>query len=291
MANRSLPIAGAALASAGVTCAAAAWARRRWESATGDVGKRLSRANRERLAVYRERELDGLPDAVRRYFSAVLKDGQRMVAHARVASQGMFNMGNPSRDAWKPFTAVQDFYPGAPGFVWDARVRMYPGLNIFVRDAFVEGEGSMNAWVAGLVPIVRARGTRDLAEGALMRYLAEAPWFPTALLPRDSLRWSPLTLTSARATLTACGTTASLDFHFDGDGLIASCGGVRQNDQWHRRFPWGGRYTRWVVRDGMVIPSEAEVSWELPSREFSYWRGYVQPTYDYAPQADAARAA
>lgn len=291
MANRSLPIAGAVLASAGVTCAAAAWAGRRWEATTGDVGKRLSRTNRGRLADYHEHDLDGLPGAVRRYFKAVLRDGQRTVAHARVVSHGTFNMGSPSRDSWKPFTAVQDFYPAAPGFVWDARVGFLPGVKIFVRDAFVDGEGSTTAAALGLVTLVDVRGTRDAAEASLLRYLAEAPWFPTALLPMCGVRWSEVARDVARATITAGPVGASLDFHFDGDGLIAACDGVRHNDQFQGRLPWGGGYARWVSRDGMLIPSEAEVSWRLPAGDFSYWRGRVEPSYEYSAGADALRAA
>ena len=291
MANRSLPVAGAVLAAAGVTCAAAAWAGRRWEKATGDAAKRLSTAKRERLAVYSERELDGLPDAVRRYFRAVLKEGQPIVAHARVASHGMFNMGRPSREWWKPFTAIQDFYPAAPGFVWDARVRLLPGLNIFVRDAFVDGEGSTTAAAMGFIRVAKAAGTRGIAEAALMRYLAEAPWFPTALLPSHGVRWWTLAPTVARATLTSGTVMACLDFHFDGDDLIAACDGLRQNDEFHARLPWGGRYTRWMRRDGMLIPSEADVAWRLPSGDFSYWRGSVEPSYEYVNSTAAMRAA
>jgi hypothetical protein len=41
---------------------------------------------------YDPKELEGLPDPVQRYFQAVLKDGQPIVAAANLSQQGLFNM-------------------------------------------------------------------------------------------------------------------------------------------------------------------------------------------------------
>lgn len=51
--------------------------------------------------------------------------------------------------------------PGAPGFIRDARIRM-AGIPVHVRDGFVEGDGSMQATVAGGT----ARATLEFRFGA-----------------------------------------------------------------------------------------------------------------------------
>jgi hypothetical protein len=78
-----------------------------------------------------------------RYFRTVLRDGQPIIQRARIAWVGEFNMGKQGADKWVPFTAVQEFLPGAPGMVWDARMAMAPGVAVRVRDSFVDGAGSM----------------------------------------------------------------------------------------------------------------------------------------------------
>ena len=40
-----------------------------------------------------------------------------------------------------------------------------------------------------------------MAEGELMRFLAEAAWYPTALLPSQGVRWQGADERSAFATL------------------------------------------------------------------------------------------
>ena len=60
---------------------------------------------------------------------------------------------------------------------------MLPGLPVRVHDAYVAGEGILHASVLGLFTVVDMSGTREVDEGELMRFLAEAAWYPTALCP------------------------------------------------------------------------------------------------------------
>lgn len=39
----------------------------------------------------------------------------------------------------------------------------------------------------------------EVAQGELMRFFAEAAWYPTALLPSQGVRWQAVDDTSARA--------------------------------------------------------------------------------------------
>jgi hypothetical protein len=96
---------------------------------------------------------------------------------------------------------------------------MAPGLSVMVRDGFVDGTGTMVASVMGLFNVVSAEGTPELAAGALHRYLAEAAWCPTSLLPSQGVKWNSIDDSTACATLSAAGTTVSLDFRFSDDGL------------------------------------------------------------------------
>ena len=56
--------------------------------------------------LYDARELDGLPAPVQRYFRAVLKDGQPLIATATFKLAGTINMSDTGEN-WKPFTSWQ----------------------------------------------------------------------------------------------------------------------------------------------------------------------------------------
>lgn len=116
--------------------------RWKWNGLTRDLHARLEAAQTPpQPAQFDARELDGLPPVVQRYFRAVLPDGARMIGAASVEHSGTFNMG-ASVDQWKPFTSRQRVVTRGPGFVWDGRIMMVPGLIVCVHDAYVAGEGN-----------------------------------------------------------------------------------------------------------------------------------------------------
>lgn len=63
-------------------------------------------------------------------------------------------------------------------------------------------------------------GGPEIDRAALSRYLSEAVFFPTALLPSENLIWEPETADSAKATLSYNGISASAVFHFNAEGQV-----------------------------------------------------------------------
>ncbi len=106
-------------------------------------------------------EVEQLPTPVARYFRHVLKDGQPFIRFARVTWAGEFRTRRAD-DGWSPFKATQYFSAQPPGFVWDASVHTAPLMNVRVRDAYVAGEGSMQAKILSLVPVVDEQRKTEL---------------------------------------------------------------------------------------------------------------------------------
>jgi hypothetical protein len=272
---------------------AAIWAglallgRRRWQAHTARLLSELA-ATRLPLADrrYDPAMLEGLPPPVQRYFRAVLTPGQPMVRGLRMTHDGSFNMGQAA-DAWKPFTSVQVVRTARPGFVWDASVRVAPGLPVRVHDAYVAGEGRLEPSILGLFPLVpQLRGSSDIAAGQLMRYLGEAALYPTALLPGQGVEWTAMDETSAQATLTDGAVSVSLTFHFGPDDLIVSARAAARGRMVGATVvatPWEGQWSGYARHDGMLVPMVGQVAWVLPERNRPYWRARVTSlTYDMA---------
>ena len=227
-------------------------------------------------ATFSAARLAALPAPVRRYFAAVMPEGQPLARRVHLAQQGTF-LVKPESNGWAPFTAVQDFRVVPAAFVWDARIRMGPRIEVRVRDSFVDGKGSMYGAAMGLVTVVRVENTPDIATAALMRYLGEACWFPAALLPDAGVTWSAVDDSTARATLASGGASASLDFHFGPDSLVWRVTGMRPRTEGGTSVPtmWEGRWLEYGGRGGVRIPVLAEVAWLLPAGPQPYWRGRV----------------
>ena len=221
---------------------------------------------------YNPSEMEALPPPVQRYFRAVLREGQSMVSSVRLTQQGRFLLSE-AKAVWQPFHATQLNTTQPPGFDWDARIRMAPGLSVYVRDSYALGAGSLHAAMQGLVTIARMHGTPQMAQGELMRYLAEAVWYPTALLPSQGIRWDGIDDTSARATLTDGAVAISLVFSFNLDGTMATAWASSRPRSADQSAPWLCRYRDYVERSGMLVPLEGEVEWQLQSGPEPYWRG------------------
>ncbi|OIP14221.1 MAG: hypothetical protein AUK50_12045, partial [Comamonadaceae bacterium CG2_30_57_122] len=167
------------------------------------------------------RELEGLPAPVQRYFRAVLEDGQPIISAATLEMAGTMNM-SATGEQWKPFTSRQQVVTRNPGFLWDAEVAMFPGLPAHVEDSYIACHGRLIAKVFGLFTVADSQGTGEIARGEFMRYFAESPWYPTALLPSQGVRWQAVDDACANATLVDGPITLTLLFRFNDAGLIAS---------------------------------------------------------------------
>jgi hypothetical protein len=255
-----------------------AYGASRWKEGTRELRARLEAAREPpTTGVVDFRELEGLPAPVRRFFRRVLKEGQPIVTGVRLRHQGAFNMGETT-DQWKPFTSDQRVTTRRPGFDWDGQIRMMPGLTVRVHDAYVAGEGILYAEVLGLVPVVNLRDTTDIAEGELMRFVAEAPWYPTALLPSQGIRWEDVDACSARATLVDGSVTLAMTFTFNHEDVIGTVRADARGRVVGKRVvptPWQGRFWSYEEREGMLVPLDGEVAWLLPVGVKPYWRGRI----------------
>jgi hypothetical protein len=141
----------------------------------------------------------------------------------------------------------------------------------------VAGEGVLHASLLGAVALADLRGGGDIAHGELMRFLAEATWYPTALLPSRSVRWTGLDNRSALASLTDGTVSVTLRFTFHPDGPVdtvfaesraRTVGGALVPT------PWQGRFWNYEDRGGVRVPIDGEVAW-LPGGPKPYWRGHM----------------
>lgn len=221
-------------------------------------------------------QFENLPAPVRRYLTAVIPENRRRVRRARFTQSGVFRVGEEV-EKWQPFTAEQDVVTNPPGFVWSATIRMGPLLSVRVMDAYQNGCGILRARLLGVVPVANASGP-EMDEGEMMRYLAEAIWYPTALVPDGRLSWRPVDESSALAVLSDKGREVSVKFRFDNQGMIyrIDADRFRAQNGGYRRRPWSAYCGEYALRDGFRIPLEARVVWHFPQLELEYFRGRIE---------------
>lgn len=227
-----------------------------------------------------------LPAPIQRYLRHVRPEGAIDIRAVRLQQRGSFR-SDPTGE-WRSFTATQHVSIRPPGFLWNASIDMMPLLPVRVVDTYHDGRGGLWAKLGGVLTVVDMAPSPELDEGELMRYLAEAPLYPTSLLPGFGVSWTPIDDRSARATLEHRGTTASLVFHVNERDEVESVAGERayaKDDGSFEYRPWRGYWRNYAVRNGMRVPLEGEVAWEHPDGEVPYWRGHIEGIEHLSPSA------
>jgi hypothetical protein len=250
----------------------------RWKGQSQELRLRLELARaKSQSAKVDFDELKGLPDPVQRYLRAVLVHGQSIITSMTIRHEGTFNLSETG-EQWEPFHSTQSVVTHRPGFVWVARMNLFPGIPVYVHDAYVAGEGLLHASAFGLLTVAEQSGTDEIARGELMRFFAEATWYPTALLPSQGVSWQAVDEHSSRGTLNDGAVSVTLLFTFSEDGLVENvvaesrartvAGKVEQNK-------WRGRFWDYENRNGMLVPIRGEVSWLFSDGDKPYWRGTI----------------
>ena len=186
-----------------------------------------------------------------------------MVAAVQLAVSGTINMSD-SGEKWRTFTSTQRVVAQRPGFDWEARIKMMPGLTARVHDAYIAGVGILHASLFGLVSVADLSGTPEMAQGELMRFFAEAAWYPNITAAESGRAMESYRYFSATATLKDGDTGVTLLFRFGEDGLITTVRGEARGRTVAGALiptPWQGRWTSYERRDGMCIPVDGEVAW------------------------------
>lgn len=259
------------------------WGTVSWYQYTSALFEKVYEEKSWQPRYFHTEEIKELPDPVQRYFRLVLKDGALLISHAYVVQRGGFR-AKPEMEGWSDMEAEQYYSVKPVGFVWNASIAMMPLLSFKVCDSYIEGKGHVKGRLTSLFPLFDAENSKELDSGGLQRYLAEAVWFPTALLPSQGVSWQAIDDHTAKATLFDGENSVSLEFGFNDVGEIVS---VYSPDRYREvsgdyiPTPWQGRYGKYIDVKGYKIPSEAEVQWQLKEQVYPYWRATIsQVKYD-----------
>jgi hypothetical protein len=178
---------------------------------------------------------------------------------------------------WMAFRAKQDISTLRCAFDW--RARAGPAGLITARDALIEGEGRFDVRALGIFPIVRADRTPALQRGQLMRYLAELPWAPDAILHNTELRWREDGADKLVVSAGSGETAAEVVLSLDNEGRIAGAFAPDRPRSAKPPFlptPWRGRFSDYRRHNTMWLPFAAEVGWVIDGEEVIYWEGRIE---------------
>ena len=212
--------------------------------------------------VYSHEQIEGLPEPVQRYFRYSLQENQPYISYVRLKHGGNFRLKPDQK--WMSIRGEEYFTAQKIGFVWFGKLPLFS-----VIDQYIDGRGSLVAKLLFLIKVADANGEK-IDQGELLRWLGEAPWYPTALLPSEKLTWESVDNNSAKVILSNQGLSVQGIFYFNKEGQITKFTSKRYKEDTLEN--WTGYYRDYKEVNGMQIPHDVEVMWNLESGNFSYAR-------------------
>lgn len=164
-----------------------------------------------------ERRADSLPAPVREF--ALRGDATPEDLARRVRLTQEAELRDESAGRWMLLEARQVIDTGAAGFVWEAWQDLGPFPKVRVVDAYAAGAGVLRVLLFGALRVVNATGP-EVSRGEAMRYLAELPWAPDAILGNAALDWRMRADGWAEVTLTRDDGPVSVRFRFEAGDIV-----------------------------------------------------------------------
>ncbi len=214
----------------------------------------------------------GLPPVVQQWLERSNAIGRPVVKTAHLFQKG--EMRTTPDGKWMPVGSRQFITVDKPGFFWTADVLAAPMISMTARDKYENGKGFMTIRLLSLFPVADAKGP-ETDQGAMVRYLAEICWLPSAALS-EYIAWEQVDSASAKATMRYGGIEASAVFTFTPDGDIKSIEAMRYYDRksgptlekWHISIDPNG-YREF---EGLRIPAISNVAWLLKAGDFTWYK-------------------
>ena len=212
------------------------------------------------------------PEIVRKWLKSSNVIGKEFIRSVYLKQVGRMRTSRSGK--WLRIKAEQFNTVEPPGFLWLADVRVAPFIHLSGRDSYQNGKGQMLIKFLSVIPVINARGP-EIDQGALLRYLAEIVWFPTAALA-SYITWKEVDSSTAEATISYGEVTASAQFKFTQEGDFESLDARRYYDRrtgatlehWHIQSDGSGYKTF----EGFRIPAKSEVTWKLKEGDFTWFQ-------------------
>ncbi|MGH2875204.1 MAG: DUF6544 family protein [Solirubrobacteraceae bacterium] len=212
------------------------------------------------------------PEIVQRYLQGVLPDGPGEGRVVRITQSGEMTL-KPG-EAPRRFEATEELRTDRVAFAWRAAFPIFGPVSLRVLDRYDAGEALLEVRALGL-PLQRRRGA-ELARGEAIRYLAEIAWAPQAILANSELSFSELDDGWVKLETSVGGERVAVRLLIDEAGKIVRTIAERPRAEAGNAVTrWIGEYAEYRAFGNVLVPTRAEVSWELQDGPFTYWRAAI----------------
>lgn len=219
------------------------------------------------------RDPDDIPAIMRRFADRGLAGRDGLPRLVRLTQDVELMRG----EVWSPSRARQHTAVATPAFVWLTEAPGWLVPSVRVVDSFTDGRGLLEIRLFGSIPVGRFQGP-DADIGEAMRYLAEIPWVPDAILANPSITWRVIDANTVEAMLDLQPRPAIVRFRFDDAGDITEMTAPDRPAATGDTVilqDWRGLMSDYAEIGGRRIPRRVEVGYVVDGVYAPYVRGRI----------------
>lgn len=203
-----------------------------------------------------------LPDPVQQWLLHSGIVGKPAIRKVYLTQKARMKM-KPDQTKWAEAKAWQYVDVEALSFFWKVDMKMM-GIPVKGRDRLHDGQGEMLIKLAGLIPVVDVVDNPKINSGALLRFLGEIVWYPSAAF-HPAIQWEAIDSLSAQATIRTAGMEESGVFTFNPEGDLVRFSAMRYmgSDAAAEKREWVIETIESGEKDGIRMPVKSKATWML----------------------------
>jgi hypothetical protein len=216
-------------------------------------------------------ELEDQPNLVKRFFRSVVSDSILIPKFVTIEQSAQFKTDVNSD--WKQLKATQYFSTELANFIWVSEMKTSKFFWVNAIDSYINGKGNMLIKLNSSITVADSWGI-ELDKSGLFRYISEAVFFPTKLLPTKNLLWNILDSNLAEIKFTNSANSIVAKLYFDTEYKITKIETYDKYRALGENFE-KSLYTVYfsnykTVNNHFKVPKKMEVEWDLAAGKFNY---------------------
>ncbi|ATW27479.1 DUF6544 family protein [Candidatus Formimonas warabiya] len=217
-----------------------------------------------------EKDMENLPEPVRKYLAYVGVIGKEKVFNARIAAHGEMRM-DAKRNWFQVKTQQYNFFdPAARLFYIRGNMSGIPMVGL---DSYVRGKGNMLIKVASLFTVADAKG-KEMDSGARVTLFNDMCLLAPATLIDPRIHWETVDASTVKATFEDQGDAVSALLYFNDQGALIN---FVTDDRYYspmgksyQRVRWSTPVKDYQEMNGVKVPTYGEGIWHFAEGDFCY---------------------
>ncbi|MBK7104610.1 MAG: hypothetical protein IPH62_04945 [Ignavibacteriae bacterium] len=235
-----------------------------------EIDELRSSVNFKNKKIFYFSQIENQPKLIKKYFKTVIDDSSQIPNFITLNQSGEIKTEENSN--WLKIKSAEYFTTQKPNLLLDAEIGNSKFFWIEIVDSYLKSKGNTLIKINSSVTIGDSWGI-EIDKSNLFKYLSEAVYFPSSLLPSENLIWNILDSNIAEIKFTNSKTSVVAKLFFSENetiNKIETLDKFRPMNDNYKESLFTIYFSDYKKYNSFLIPTYCEVEWELEKGKFKF---------------------